>query len=117
ESMKQVVHSPTGTARRINKDLKYTIAGKTGTAQVVGIKQDEKYDEEKTPKKFRDHALFVAFAPVEAPEIAIAVIVENAGHGGAVAAPVAAKVIKAWLDPMVESGEINPVTEEDAKQS
>jgi penicillin-binding protein 2 len=114
ESMRQVVHSPTGTARKINKDLKYMIAGKTGTAQVIGIKQDEKYDEESTPKKFRDHALFVAFAPVESPEIAVAVIVENAGHGGAVAAPVAAKVIKAWLDPMVESGQIQPMTEQEA---
>jgi cell division protein FtsI/penicillin-binding protein 2 len=74
-------------------NLDYTIAGKTGTAQVFGIKQDEEYDEETVSKKLRDHALFISFAPVIQPEIAVAVIVENGGHGGSTAAPIARKVM------------------------
>lgn len=105
-AMQDVVHSRRGTARRIGRNIPYTIAGKTGTAQVIGMKQDEKYDASKVPKKFRDHALFVAFAPVENPLIAIAVIIENGGHGGSVAAPIAARVIDAWLRPKIESGEL-----------
>ncbi len=97
QSMKDVVHSLHGTARSINRNLKYKIAGKTGTAQVHGIKQDEEYDEEKVPKKLRDHALFIAYAPADTPEIALALIVENGGHGGSVAAPIARKVIDAYL--------------------
>lgn len=109
QAMKDVVHSSTGTARQLNRDLPYTIAGKTGTAQVIGIKQDEKYDETKIAKRYRDHALFIAFAPVENPQIAVAVIVENGGSGSSSAAPVAGEVIKAWLTPRIESGE--PVLE------
>lgn len=96
-AMKRVVHSIYGTARRINVNLSYTIAGKTGTAQVFGIKQDEEYVAEDIEKRLRDHALFIAFAPVEEPRIAVAVIVENGGSGGAVAAPVARKVMDAFL--------------------
>ncbi|HEB58283.1 MAG TPA: penicillin-binding protein 2 [Gammaproteobacteria bacterium] len=96
-SMKRVVHSIYGTARRINVNLTYTIAGKTGTAQVFGIKQDEEYVAEDIQKRLRDHALFIAFAPVEDPRIAVAVIVENGGSGGAVAAPIARKVMDAFL--------------------
>lgn len=98
QSMKDVVHSLHGTARSINQKLKYKIAGKTGTAQVHGIKQDEEYDETKIKKKLRDHALFIAYAPADAPEIAVAVIVENGGHGGSVAAPIARKVIDDYLE-------------------
>jgi penicillin-binding protein 2 len=93
DSMTRVVHSDRGTARRIGAGIPYQIAGKTGTAQVFGIKQDEEYDEEKVAKRLRDHALFVAFAPAEAPRIALAVVVENGGHGGSTAAPVARKVL------------------------
>jgi len=96
-SMKKVVHSLHGTARRLNVNLNYTIAGKTGTAQVFGIKQDEEYDEETVSKKLRDHALFISFAPVDQPEIAVAVIVENGGHGGSTAAPIARKVMDYYL--------------------
>ncbi len=102
QSMKDVVHSLHGTARSINRNLKYKIAGKTGTAQVQGIKQDEEYDEEKVPKKLRDHALFIAYAPADTPEIALALIVENGGHGGSVAAPIARKVIDAYLNTGTE---------------
>lgn len=97
KAMTQVVHGLHGTARGINRNLSYKIAGKTGTAQVFGIKEDEEYDEEKIAKKLRDHALFIAFAPVDEPRIAVAVIVENGGSGGAVAAPIARKVMDAYL--------------------
>lgn len=97
DSMRKVVHGVRGTANRINRDLSYRIAGKTGTAQVFGIKQDEEYDEKKIKKKLQDHALFVAFAPVDNPEIAVAVIVENGGSGGSVAAPIVRKVMDGYL--------------------
>ena len=96
-AMTMVVHSAHGTARRINHDLDYKIAGKTGTSQVFGIKQDEEYIAEDIAKRLRDHALFIAFAPADDPEIAIAVIVENGGSGGAVAAPIAREVIDNYI--------------------
>ncbi|RLJ17887.1 penicillin-binding protein 2 [bacterium endosymbiont of Escarpia laminata] len=95
-AMQQVVEGLRGTARRIRSDH-YSIAGKTGTAQVFTIKQDEEYDEATVEKHKRDHALFIAFAPVDEPRIAIAVIVENGGHGGSVAAPIARKVMDRYL--------------------
>jgi penicillin-binding protein 2 len=98
-AMEAVVHSPRGTAKSIARDLPYRIAGKTGTAQVVGIAQDAKYESHKLQKHQRDHALFIAFAPVEEPRIAVAVIVENGEHGGSAAAPIARKVMDAWLLP------------------
>jgi len=97
EAMTDVVHGARGTARRIGVDAPYRIAGKTGTAQVIGIAQDEKYDEDKVPERLRDHALFIAFAPVEDPRIAVAVVVENGGHGGSAAAPIARTVMDAYL--------------------
>ncbi|TNF33110.1 MAG: penicillin-binding protein 2, partial [Gammaproteobacteria bacterium] len=97
DGMISVVHGLRGTARSTGLGLKYKMAGKTGTAQVFGIAQDEEYDEDLIDKKLRDHALFVAFAPVDAPEIAVAVIVENGGHGSGVAAPIARKVFDAWM--------------------
>ena len=97
EGMINVVHSAHGTAKGINKNLSYQIAGKTGTAQVMGIKQGAKYNENNIDFKFRDHALFVSFAPVNDPRIAVAVVVENGGHGGSVAAPIAGEVIKQFL--------------------
>ena len=98
EAMKGVVHNIRGTAKKINKGLSYHIAGKTGTAQVIGIKQDEEYDAELVAKRNRDHALFIAFAPVEDPKIAVAVIVENGEHGSSTAAPVARKIIDAYMN-------------------
>ncbi|NOX92139.1 MAG: penicillin-binding protein 2 [Gammaproteobacteria bacterium] len=102
-AMIKVVHSPKGTARRIGQNAKYKIAGKTGTAQVFSIKQDEEYVEEDIAKKLRDHALFVGFAPVENSRIAVAVVVENGGSGGAVAAPIARKVMDYYLHQMLDS--------------
>lgn len=104
KAMEAVVHGPRGTAKSINKDLSYHIAGKTGTAQVVGIAQNATYDASKLDKRQRDHALFVAFAPVEDPRIAVAVMVENGEHGSTTAAPVARKVMDAFLLPRGETG-------------
>ena len=98
-AMEDVVHGLRGTAKSINKDLSYRIAGKTGTAQVVGIAQNATYDASKLDKRHRDHALFVAFAPAEDPRIAVAVMVENGEHGSTTAAPVARKVMDAYLFP------------------
>src|SRR5690606_742910 len=95
--MQQVVHGPRGTARKIGTDALYRIAGKSGTAQVVAIRQGEKYDREKTAERHRDHALFVGFAPAENPRIAVAVLVENGESGSGVAAPVLRQVTDAWL--------------------
>ncbi len=95
-AMTQVVESPNGTARRI-RTSDYLIAGKTGTAQVFTVGQNETYNVSRITERMRDHALFIAFAPVDDPRIAVAVIVENGGHGGSVAAPVARRVIDAHL--------------------
>jgi penicillin-binding protein 2 len=97
ESMVDVVHSARGTARKIGVDSPYRIAGKTGTAQVYGLKQEEKYDAEAIEEKLRDHALFIAFAPADQPQIAVAVVVENGGGGGSVAAPIARAIMDAYL--------------------
>lgn len=96
QAMANVLENPRGTAKRIRTD-NYRIAGKTGTAQVFSVKQDEEYDEEKIEEKMRDHALFIAYAPIEDPQIAIAVIVEHGGHGGSVAAPIARQIMDAYL--------------------
>lgn len=97
DAMVRVVHSDHGTARRIGLDARYTIAGKTGTAQVFGVKQDEKYVQEKVAERLRDHALFIAFAPADDPRIAVAVIVENGSHGSTAAAPVARQVMDRYF--------------------
>ncbi len=97
-AMTHVVESPRGTAKRIRNEH-YRIAGKTGTAQVFTVAQDAEYDEEEIDKKLRDHALFIAYAPVEDPQIAVAVVVENGGHGGSVAAPIARAIMDAYLLP------------------
>jgi penicillin-binding protein 2 len=96
-AMVNVIHDPHGTAKGISKNINYQIAGKTGTAQVFNIKQDAKYNENEIDFKLRDHALFISFAPADDPKIAVAVIVENGGHGGSVAAPIAGQVIKQFL--------------------
>ena len=96
-AMTEVVHGERGTAKRIATGLSYRIAGKTGTAQVFGIGQEEEYDEDKVQKHLQDHALFIAFAPVDKPRIAIAVLVENGGSGSRTAAPLARMVLDAYL--------------------
>ena len=99
EAMHAVVHSSKGTAKRISAGASYEMAGKTGTAQVVGIKQGEKYDAELLKERNRDHALYIGYAPYENPQIAVAVVVENGEHGSSTAAPIARKVFDAYLLP------------------
>lgn len=94
--MRDVVHGKRGTARSIGNNIRYEMAGKTGTAQVIGIAQDAVYNEDEIDERHRNHGLFVAFAPLEAPSIAVAVIVENGG-GSSAAYPIARTVIDNWL--------------------
>ncbi len=96
-AMAAVMHGDMGTARKTAMGAPYRMAGKTGTAQVVAIAQDQKYDAKKLEKKHHDHALFVGFAPVDAPRIAVAVIVENGGSGSGTAAPIARKIMDFYL--------------------
>ena len=93
DSLASVVSN--GTARQANSPL-VTIAGKTGTSQVIALRSDSD-KEKKTPKEFRDHAWFVSYAPFENPKIAIAVLAEHSGHGGSAAAPLARKLIEAFI--------------------
>lgn len=99
EAMEKVVHAPRGTAHYyMGRNLPYRVAGKTGTSQVRGMAQDEEAPEmEEVAYRHRDHALFVGFAPVEEPRIAVAVLVEHGGSGGSVAGPVAREVLDAYM--------------------
>ena len=97
ESMHDVLQGTEGTARAVGENAPYQMAGKSGTAQVITIAQDEEYNEDELEERQRDHALFVAFAPLEDPQIAVAVIVENGSSGSSVAAPVARAVMDAYL--------------------
>ena len=96
EGMMDVMR-PGGTAARSAAGAPYTIAGKTGTAQVVGIKQGARYDADRLARKHLDHALFIAYAPAENPTIAVAVMVENGGSGSGTAAPIARAVLDYYL--------------------
>lgn len=86
-----------GTSSAVFVGAGYTSGGKTGTSQVIGIKQGEKYIESRVAERFRDHALFIAYAPAEKPRIALALIVENAGFGAKSAAPIARQVFDYYL--------------------
>ena len=86
-----------GTAHASGKDAAYSIAGKTGTAQVFTVAQNAKYNEKTVEERLRDHAWFIAFAPVDSPRIAVAVLVENGGFGASAAAPIAREVLDAYL--------------------
>ena len=97
EAMIGVTEGLQGTSRIAMRGAPYTVAGKTGTAQVFSIGQDEEYDAEEIDERLRDHALFIAYAPAENPTIAVAVVVENGGGGSAGAAPVARKILDAYL--------------------
>ena len=97
DGMVEVVHGTTGTARRSGLNAPVRFAGKTGTAQVFGIAQDADPKAQDVPAHLVDHALFIAFAPVDAPQIAIAVIVENGGGGSRIAAPIARRLIDSFF--------------------
>jgi penicillin-binding protein 2 len=96
-AMHDVMQGPKGTARAIGVGAPYEMAGKSGTSQVVSIGQDEEYDEEEIDERLRDHALFVSFAPLENPRIAVAVVVENGSSGSRVAAPIARAIMDEYL--------------------
>ena len=99
-AMQAVTHGPRGTARAIGLTSPYMIGGKSGTAQVFTVAQDAEYEEDEIGETLRDHAWFVAFAPFDEPQIAVAVIVENGGSGSRVAAPIARTIMDSYLLPM-----------------
>ncbi|MBO5390643.1 MAG: penicillin-binding protein 2 [Pseudomonas sp.] len=105
-AMQLVMHDPRGIARAAAQGVQYRIAGKSGTAQVVAIKQGERYNRLKTAERNRDNALFVGFAPAEDPQIVISVMIENGEAGGRVAGPVVRKVMDAWL--LDNQGQLKP---------
>lgn len=96
QGMEDVMHGKKGTARRHGKGLPFKMAGKTGTAQVFNLNQGD-YDADELDKRLHDHSLFIGFAPIDNPRIAIAIIAENAGSGSKTAAPMAVKLIKEYL--------------------
>ena len=96
-AMVAVTSGPRGTAQRVGRGATYSIAGKTGTAQVFSVGQTEKYNEKEVAERLRDHALFVAFAPADSPKLAVAVLVENGGFGASAAAPIARAIFDAYL--------------------
>jgi penicillin-binding protein 2 len=96
KGMEDVVATRKGTAHKIRKSLQMSVAGKTGTSQVFSLRQDQNYDANSIEARLHDHALFVAYAPIKDPDIVVAVIVENGGSGGAVAAPIAKTIINAY---------------------
>ncbi|HEY8519216.1 MAG TPA: penicillin-binding protein 2 [Gammaproteobacteria bacterium] len=97
DAMVGVTSGPRGSARSTMGGTPYTVAGKTGTAQVINIAQGERYREEEIDERLRDHGLFIAFAPADAPRIAVGVVVENGGGGNRAAAPVARKILDAFF--------------------
>ena len=106
------VTQPGGTAAQAGAGAAYAFGGKTGTAQVIGMKPGEKYIESQVHERHRDHAWFIAYAPAEQPKIALVVLVENGGHGSSTAAPIARKVLDYYLLgkvpkplPLVNEGE------------
>ncbi|EMM1376413.1 penicillin-binding protein 2 [Pseudomonas aeruginosa] len=106
KSMEMVMHNPRGVGRRAAQGAHYRIAGKSGTAQVIAIKQGERYNRNKTQERHRDNALFVGFAPAQRPAIVVAVMIENGEAGARVAGPVVRKVMDAWL--LDANGQLKP---------
>lgn len=98
DGMREAVRSPRGTARGIGWGLDYDMVGKTGTAQVTALDDEEEYEHDERPEHLRDHALFVGFAPADDPRIVISVLVEHGGSGGAAAAPLARAVADVYLN-------------------
>ncbi len=96
-TMEEVMQGRHGTARAAGRDAPYRMAGKSGTAQVFSLAEDEEYDADEIRERLRDHALFIGFAPADDPKIAVAAIVENGGGGSSTAAPVVRAMFDAWL--------------------
>ena len=91
--------APGGTAATIGAGAPYRVAAKTGTAQVFSLGQNQKYNDKQIAERMRDHGLLIAFAPVDHPQLAVAVFVENGEHGGTIGGPIARKVFDAYLLP------------------
>ena len=113
EDWARVVHgmigvTQRGTAAAIGAHAPYIFAGKTGTAQVFTVAQNERYNASAINERLRDHSWFIAFAPADAPRIAIAVLQENGGAGASAAAPIARKVLDAYL--LTADGKVKPAT-------
>ena len=104
EAMQGVTSKRTGTAYRTFRDAPYTVAGKSGTAQVINIRDGERYDASKIDEQHRDNAMFIALAPFESPEVVVSVVLENAGGGSTHAAPIA----RALLDEYFKAAEVEP---------
>jgi penicillin-binding protein 2 len=102
-----------GTAARAFAGVTYTAGGKTGTAQVIAIKQNEKYEESKVAERHRDHSLFIAFAPLDRPRIALAIVVENGGFGARAAAPLARTVLDYFMLGKLPAGMDQPTPEDE----
>ena len=96
-AMNDVMQGVAGTARHVGTGAPYSMAGKSGTAQVFSVSQEDEYDEEEVEERLRDHALFIAFAPLDNPRIAVSVIVENGSSGSRVAAPIARAIMDEYL--------------------
>ncbi len=117
--IKSAMHDVTtkGTGRHTFVGASYSLGGKTGTAQVVGIKQGAHYEKDKLAERHRDHSLFIAFAPYEDPKIALAVIVENGGFGAAAAAPLARNVLDYYFERLKKEEQANASGKEQAIQA
>jgi penicillin-binding protein 2 len=100
------VTRPGGTAAQAGQGAAYSIAAKTGTAQVVGMKQGERYDEKHMKQEHWDHALLIAFAPADDPKLALAILVENGKHGGSTAGPIARVVFDYYLTGKKPAGKV-----------
>ena len=98
EGMHRVMFGSHGTARKIYADAKYQAAGKSGTAQVYGLKENETYNANHIPEHLRDHALFIAYAPYDKPKIALAIVLENGGGGSSNGGAVARKILDYYLE-------------------
>ncbi|SFU34410.1 penicillin-binding protein 2 [Halomonas korlensis] len=109
--MEKVISGSEGTARRTGVGLEYRMGGKSGTAQVFSLGQDQRYDADELAERLRDHALFIAFAPLDDPQIAVSVIVENAGGGSTHAAHLARAMTDAWLLDEDEQPDVEEVRE------
>lgn len=105
KAMHDVVHAKNGTAKRINQGIEYLMGGKTGTAQKVGIPQNARYDSEALKERNRDHGLFIGFAPLNKPQIAVSVFVENGESGSRAAAPLARAILDMYL---IQQNNIDP---------
>ena len=105
-----------GTGARAFAKAEYASGGKTGTAQVIAMKQNEKYDEKKVDERLRDHSLYISFAPLDNPIIAMLVIVENGGFGARAAAPIARTMLDYYLLGKLPQGLDGPTPEDEAQE-